>query len=101
MGGNPPENGGDNGGGCNHQLDAGQLDHDHFNGCDRVFHRGFHRASGAAVTGKGRVMEVINTRLMAHPLNWITVFLMVFIAGIAVHFILMATGMVPAAAQSS
>ena len=33
-------------------------------------------------------MEVINWRLVGHPLNWITLFLMVFIAGIAIHFVL-------------
>lgn len=46
-------------------------------------------------------MEVINWRIVKHPLNWITVFLMIFIAGIAIHFILQAVGMVPAAAQAS
>ena len=25
---------------------------------------------------------------MKHPLNWVTLFLMVFIAGIAIHFVL-------------
>jgi hypothetical protein len=32
--------------------------------------------------------EVINWRLVGHPLNWVTVFLMVFIASIAMHFVL-------------
>lgn len=30
-------------------------------------------------------MEVINWRIAAHPMNWITVFLMVFIFFVAVH----------------
>lgn len=29
----------------------------------------------------------INWRLVLHPLNWVTVFLMVFIAALGVHFI--------------
>jgi hypothetical protein len=33
-------------------------------------------------------MEVINWRIVSHPLNWLTLFLMVFIAGIAIHFVL-------------
>ena len=44
-------------------------------------------------------MELINTRIMSHPLNWLTVFLMVFLAGIAIHFIMQSVGMLPAAAQ--
>ena len=44
-------------------------------------------------------MEVINWRLVTHPLNWVTVFLMVFIAGIAAHFILTYFGQVPAGLQ--
>lgn len=30
-------------------------------------------------------MEFINVDLMKHPVNWLTLFLMVFIAMIAVH----------------
>lgn len=45
-------------------------------------------------------MQVINWRIVSHPLNWLTVFLMVFIAGIAVHLILTSFGQVPAAQQS-
>lgn len=33
-------------------------------------------------------MEIINWRIVGHPLNWFTVFLMVFIASLAVHFVL-------------
>lgn len=44
-------------------------------------------------------MEVINWRIVSHPLNWITVFLMVFIAGIAIHFILTHMGAVPASSE--
>jgi hypothetical protein len=42
-------------------------------------------------------MEVINWRIAKHPLNWITVFLMVFIGGIAIHFVLAHLGVQPAA----
>lgn len=45
-------------------------------------------------------MEVINWRLVGHPLNWITVFLMVFVAGLLVHLVLTYFGKVPAASQS-
>ncbi len=33
-------------------------------------------------------MEVINFELIKHPINWITVLLMVLIAFIAFHFVL-------------
>lgn len=44
-------------------------------------------------------MEIINWRIVAHPLNWLTLFLMIFIAGIAFHFILEGLGVKPAASQ--
>jgi hypothetical protein len=31
---------------------------------------------------------VVNWEIVRHPINWITVILMVFIAGLAVHFVL-------------
>lgn len=31
-------------------------------------------------------MEIINWEIISHPINWITVVLMVLIAGIAFHF---------------
>jgi hypothetical protein len=46
-------------------------------------------------------MEIINWRIVGHPLNWLTVFLMVFIAGIAIHFVMQAIGMAPAAATQA
>lgn len=33
-------------------------------------------------------MQIINAELISHPINWVTLFLMVFIAGIALHFLL-------------
>lgn len=33
-------------------------------------------------------VKVLNTEILANPLNWVTLFLMVFIAGLAIHFIL-------------
>lgn len=33
-------------------------------------------------------MEIINWRLVSNPLNWVVLFLMVLIAGIAMHLIL-------------
>lgn len=43
----------------------------------------------------------VNTTLLKHPLNWITVFLMLFIAGMALHYILFGLGFkTPAPAQS-
>ena len=44
-------------------------------------------------------MEIINWRLVSHPLNWVTLFLMVFIAGIGFHFILSGLGMAPASSS--
>lgn len=45
--------------------------------------------------------KIINTRILSHPLNWLTVFLMVFIGGIAIHYVLVAAGMAPAAATQT
>lgn len=33
-------------------------------------------------------MEIVNFDLLKHPMNWVTVVLMVLIAGIALHLIL-------------
>jgi hypothetical protein len=44
-------------------------------------------------------MELVNWRIVKHPLNWITIFLMIFIAGIAIHFVMVSLGMAPAAAS--
>lgn len=46
-------------------------------------------------------MELVNWRIASHPLNWLTVFLMVFVGGIAIHFVLQSVGMLPASHQSS
>lgn len=32
-------------------------------------------------------MQVVNWQLASHPMNWVILFLMVFIAGIAVHIV--------------
>jgi hypothetical protein len=32
-------------------------------------------------------MKIINWELAKNPLNWVIVFLMVFIAGLAIHFV--------------
>lgn len=31
---------------------------------------------------------MLNWKILSHPINWVTVFLMVFIAGIGIHLIL-------------
>jgi len=41
-------------------------------------------------------MQVINTGLIKHPLNWLIVGLMLTIAGIAGHLLLSLTGTEPA-----
>ena len=33
-------------------------------------------------------MEVLNWKILSHPMNWVTLFLMVFIGGIAAHLLL-------------
>lgn len=33
-------------------------------------------------------MEILNWKLLAHPMNWIVLFLMVFIAGFAIHLVI-------------
>jgi len=44
-------------------------------------------------------MRVVNWNLMRHPMNWVTIWLMLFIAGIALHLILQGLGIRPQAAQ--
>jgi hypothetical protein len=44
-------------------------------------------------------MTVINWDIALHPLNWVTLFLMVFIAGIAIHLVLQY--LAPAAAEAN
>lgn len=39
-------------------------------------------------------MKIVNGQLLAHPLNWLTVLLMVLIAGMAGHLVLDAAGIV-------
>lgn len=41
-------------------------------------------------------MEVVNWNLIKHPMNWIVLFLMVFIAGIGINLILKYNGVQPA-----
>lgn len=46
--------------------------------------------------------KVINWGLLKHPINWVTVTLMVLIAGIAIHYLLMyQTGATPAASLAA
>lgn len=33
-------------------------------------------------------MDVVNWKIVSHPMNWVTLFLMVFIGGIAAHLLL-------------
>lgn len=45
-------------------------------------------------------MEIVNWKIVSHPMNWVILFLMVMIAGIGIHFIvrgLGATGPAPMA----
>lgn len=37
-------------------------------------------------------MKIVNVPLLTHPLNWLTVLLMVLIAGMAGHLVLDASG---------
>jgi hypothetical protein len=46
-------------------------------------------------------MQVINWRLISNPINWVTLFVMVFIAGIALHFALQGIGVTKQAQTGS
>jgi hypothetical protein len=37
-------------------------------------------------------LQIINTSLMKHPLNWVVITLMLLIAGIALHLVMQALG---------
>jgi hypothetical protein len=41
-------------------------------------------------------VAILNTSLLKHPINWIVVTMMLFLAGIGGHFILTYLGMSPA-----
>jgi hypothetical protein len=70
-------------------LDAGELDHGFADGCFGVRIVGHDRQNlereGHAHGGSG-MNAVINWGLFKHPLNWLTVILMVLIGGAAFHF---------------
>ena len=40
-------------------------------------------------------MEIVNWGLLKHPLNWLTIVLMLLIAGFAGHLLLSAAGIEP------
>jgi hypothetical protein len=44
-------------------------------------------------------MGVINLKLLSHPINWVTVFLMLILAGVAGHLVLSWVGIEPATAN--
>jgi len=37
-------------------------------------------------------MQIINWTLVKHPLNWVTIWLMLFLGGMALHFIMVGLG---------
>lgn len=59
------------------------------------------RCSSLNSRKRHKVMEIINWRIVGHPLNWLTVFLMIFVAGIAIHLVMQAFGAAPAAATQA
>jgi hypothetical protein len=49
------------------------------------------RARGSTSSGKGRgarSVEIVNTSLLKHPMNWIIIILMVMLFGIGLHLVL-------------
>ena len=42
----------------------------------------------------------LNYRMIAHPINWVVIFLMLVLAGIAGHLVLQLLGMTPTPAPS-
>lgn len=45
-------------------------------------------------------MQVVNWRVIAHPINWVTILLMLIIAGIGGHFLLNLLGHDPSTSSS-
>jgi hypothetical protein len=76
----------------NYQLDSSKLDHGCFDDSPRLFHPRNNRTSGSAAPRELNGMEIINFGLMKHPMNWLTIILMVLIAGVAVHLVLQFAG---------
>lgn len=46
-------------------------------------------------------MEIVNIQLLKHPMNWVIVFMMVLIFGIALHIVLDFYGQVPKTSENS
>jgi hypothetical protein len=46
-------------------------------------------------------LQIINLKLASHPLNWITILLMLVIAGAIGHYVLALTGVMPATADGT
>jgi hypothetical protein len=87
-------------------LEPGQLDHGSNHGCSRVHYPRCRRQNLATETSGGGIGanmdRIINFEILKHPLNWVTVILMVLIAGIGFHFFLQyQTGSNPASFLNS
>lgn len=45
-------------------------------------------------------MDIVNTKLLFSPANWVIIFLMILIAGIVIHLVLTFYGVSPSAQSS-
>ena len=45
-------------------------------------------------------MDIVNLKLLSHPMNWLTVFFMLILAGVAGHLILSWAGIEPKSVKS-
>jgi len=76
-----------------HYVESRQLDYGCFDGRAYLFrsgrgNQGISPEGGTKERIAGGLMEVINWKIVASPLNWAILFLMIFIAGIAIHLVL-------------
>jgi hypothetical protein len=69
-------------------LESRQLDYCCPYGGTRIFHRWCHHPHNSTAQYHGVKMEIINWKIVSHPMNWAVLFLMVLIFGFALHLIL-------------
>lgn len=89
-------------------MERHELGYGDYHGCDWILSRGTRSQVEARPVvwnvfrehheRDGPPMSIINTKIIAHPMNWIIILLMLAIAGIFGHLLLSALDQEPASA---
>jgi hypothetical protein len=78
-------------------VECGELGHCRFNGRDCIRRIRRNPSVVPETAGRSRLnfMAIINLKLAKHPLNWLTIILMLLIAAVAGHLTLSYLGIEP------